>query len=135
MDYEKRTNRVAKKHGLKLEIIDKHYGCHFFDDEKNKQTRRIYTCKLSKGKVAYTFEFGASLANPKAPSMYDVLSCLQKYDVGSFEDFCSEFGYNSETISEYKRINKLYDSVCEEYEWFSSLFDDGEIPKDVLEIN
>jgi hypothetical protein len=67
--------------------------------------------------------------------MYDVLSCLQKYDVGSLEDFCSEFGYNFETISEHKRIRSIYDAVCEEYEGFSNLFDDGEIPEDVLEIN
>jgi hypothetical protein len=134
MNYEKNANEVAEKHGLKLEILKTNWDYHFHSDKENNQKRNIYTCKLSKGDTSYTFKFGASLANPQAPSMYDVLSCLQKYDVGSLEDFCSEFGYNFETISEYKRIRKLYDGVCEEYKEFAGLFD-GEIPEDVLEIN
>jgi hypothetical protein len=44
--------------------------------------------------------FGAS---PKRPTAYDVLSCIQKYDPGSFHDFCSEFGYNEDSISD-KRV-------------------------------
>ena len=28
------------------------------------------------------------------PDEYDVLACLVKYDVGTFEDFCLEFGYD-----------------------------------------
>lgn len=49
------------------------------------------------------------------PAAYDVLACLQKYDVGSFEDFCSEFGYDTDSrksLKTYKAVVKEYDNVC-----------------------
>lgn len=33
------------------------------------------------------------------PSAYDVLACIQKSDVGTFKDFCSDFGYSDDSIS------------------------------------
>lgn len=33
----------------------------------------------------------------KAPTAYDVLSCIQKYDPGKFEEFCREFGYDTDS--------------------------------------
>ena len=49
------------------------------------------------------------------PTAYDVLSRLQKYDVGSFEDFCSEFGYDTDIRTGkkiYKDAVKEYNNVC-----------------------
>lgn len=49
------------------------------------------------------------------PTAYDVLACLQKYDVGTFDDFCSEFGYDEDSRSAkktYKAVVKEYDNVC-----------------------
>ena len=134
--YEKNAIEVAEKHGLTREILSRYSGKHFEDDVIK---RDIYLIRLARKDKEYIFKFGDSIinskkANKKNPSMYDALSCLQKCDVGSFEDFCSAFGYNSKTISEYKRIKKLYDAVCDEYEGFSGLFDNGEIPEDILEI-
>jgi hypothetical protein len=33
------------------------------------------------------------------PTPYDILACLQKYDVGSFSDFCCNFDYSTDSIS------------------------------------
>src|SRR5690606_35215363 len=43
--------------------------------------------------AAYRSALGRELKEVKGtpPTAYDVLACLQKYDVGSFEDFCSGF--------------------------------------------
>lgn len=75
-----------------------------------------------KGKlnVIDTDRFGGSLMDLKEvkgtpPTAYDVLTCLQKYDVGSFEDFCSEFGYDTDSRSAkktYKAVVKEFDNVC-----------------------
>lgn len=46
------------------------------------------------------------------PNEYDVLACLIKYDVGSFEDFVSEFGYDPYE----QNTRKIYKAVCNEYE-------------------
>ena len=33
------------------------------------------------------------------PTEYDILSCVEKYSYDSFSDFCSEFGYSTDSIS------------------------------------
>jgi len=61
--------------------------------------------------------------NFSIPSEYDILACLTKYDPGTFEDFCSEFGYNTDSIS----AEKTYKAVCDEWLNVSRLFNDSEI--------
>lgn len=50
------------------------------------------------------------LIDGKPPTEYDVLACLTKYDPGTFEDFCSEFGYETDSI----KATKIYQSVKSE---------------------
>ena len=58
-----------------------------------------------------------------APSAYNVLSCLTKYDPGSFEDFCGEFGYDTDSRS----AEKTYQAVKNEYSNLCRLFTDAEL--------
>lgn len=51
----------------------------------------------------------------KYPTAYDILSCLQKYDVGDIEDFIDEFGYEIKKKGDLKRIMNIYDAVVKEY--------------------
>lgn len=60
---------------------------------------------------------------PKPPTSYDVLACLTKYDVGSFEDFCSEFGYDSDS----KTADRVYEAVKEEWLNVCRIWNDSEI--------
>lgn len=60
-----------------------------------------------------------------APSAYDVLACLTKYDVGSLEDFCSEFGYDSDS----RTAEKIYLAVVREYNEVKRLWSETEIEK------
>ena len=60
---------------------------------------------------------------PKMPNAYDILSCLTKHDVGLFEDFCSEFGYDVDSRS----AEKIYKAVVKEYEGLSMLYSDEEL--------
>lgn len=59
----------------------------------------------------------------KAPTPYDVLACLQKNDVGSFEDFCSEFGYDTDS----RKAEKSYKAVVNEYNNLKMLYNDAEL--------
>lgn len=45
------------------------------------------------------------------PTPYDILSCIQKYDVGSLEDFCSEMGGDPDSI----KFNNIYLAVQKEW--------------------
>lgn len=63
------------------------------------------------------------LVKGKIPTAYSILSCLTKYDPGSFEDFCSEFGYDTDS----KKAEKTYNAVVDEYKNVAMLFTDSEI--------
>ena len=62
--------------------------------------------------------------NPEktAPTAYDILACLTKYDPGSFENFCSEFGYDEDS----RRAYKTYKAVVKEFENVEKLFSEEE---------
>jgi hypothetical protein len=121
--YEKQANEFAKKHGVKLTIGTPDYKKHFAGD---KEERYVFPCKLSRKGASYSLNFGQSLAEQdNEPTMYDILTCLQKYDVGSFDDFCSEYGYYPINSSEdYNRAQKTYKAVVREYKGVQRLFAD-----------
>lgn len=121
--YEMKTAFLLACLGCKIEISYKGFFRGHFDP--SDYHRHIYSIKLTKNRRQCSFDFGTALNNDEnnPPSCYDVITCLQKYDVGSFDDFCSEFGYNNDSIKDKKR----YKAVCREYENMSNLFSDYEL--------
>ena len=57
------------------------------------------------------------------PTAYSILACLTKDDPRTFEDFCSEFGYDTDS----KKAEKTYNAVKEEWLKVCSLFSDEEL--------
>ncbi len=66
---------------------------------------------------------GLQLIAGEKPKLYAILACLQKYEVGTFEEFCSEFGYDVDSIT----AKKTYKAVVKEYDKVCSLFNDYEL--------
>lgn len=64
------------------------------------------------------------------PTAYDVLTCLQRYDPGTFEEFCSEFGYDEDS----KTADKIYIAVIREYKQLERIFTPEQM-KELQEIN
>ena len=60
---------------------------------------------------------------PEAPTAYDVLACLTKYDPGTFENFCSDFGYDDDSIT----AHRTYEAVIKEWQGTQALFTDAEL--------
>lgn len=58
-----------------------------------------------------------------APTAYDVLSCLQKHAVGTFEDFCADFGYDTDSA----KAKRTYDAVLFEFKSMQLIFNDEEL--------
>ena len=79
-------------------------------------------------------DFGAAKADriikPIPPNAYDVLACITKYDVGTFEDFCGDFGYDTDS----RTAEKTYKAVYNEWLNVCRIWTDEEI-KDLQEIN
>jgi hypothetical protein len=118
MNYQQQANDFAKKHGVKLIINSSNYGHHFTNDKEN---RYIFNCTLTRKGKRYTFNFGQSIAaEDTPPTMYDILACLTKYNPETFEDFCSEYGYNEDSIN----AQKTYKAVKREFNGVYRLFSD-----------
>lgn len=68
--------------------------------------------------------------NFAVPTAYDVLSSLQKYDVGTFEDFCSGYGYSTDS----RKAEATYKAVVDEYDNLKMLYNEAEM-QELQEIN
>lgn len=66
---------------------------------------------------------GLKIVQPEEPSAYDILACLQTYDVGTFQNFCDEFGYNDDSI----KAHDLYKRVVDEHNNLKMLYSDVEL--------
>lgn len=106
-----------------------------------RKTRDIYRFTLTRNGRKYTSKFGQSIVNSgtskesfeltdkaisegrmvhkesdykckrKTPTAYDIIACLTKYEVGDFDNFCSEFGYDTDS----KKAENTYFAVQREY--------------------
>jgi hypothetical protein len=121
-----------------------------FDDAE--EARDVYQITLTRGKQAYSFRFGQSIANsgtsvkrsrngktmydheliPRKriiPTEYDIIAAVQKNDVGTFADFCSEFGYDEDS----RKAEKIYFAVQKEWAGIERIF--GDVIEELQEIN
>lgn len=64
------------------------------------------------------------------PTAYDVLACMTKYDPGTFENFCSEFGYDEDS----RTAERIYFSVQKEYSQLARIFTPEQL-EEMQEIN
>lgn len=57
------------------------------------------------------------------PSDYSILACLTKYDPGTFEAFCGEYGYNTDS----RKAEQVYFAVQKEYQNLRGMFSEAEL--------
>jgi hypothetical protein len=124
--YEQEAEKFLKDTGTAFEAKFVYHGPYFDGD---KEGRDVYEIVLTRGKrKPFRFKFGQSINNSvtpghsgrKAPTAYDVLSCLTKNDPGTFADFCSEYGYDEDS----RKAEKTYFAVQEEWKGVERLFSD-----------
>ena len=126
IDYANRARDFIDEVGatVDIEFIGKRIPKHWIGEKSYHNT---YNVTVRRHGQEYTYTFYDSIYNTengKKPNEYDVLSCLTKYDVGSFDDFCYGFGYEPYDEKSYKRIYKLYLGVIDEYNGVERLFGD-----------
>lgn len=110
-------------------------GEYIFYGENGKE--KIHLNKDKKGKLILSYNGviltkGNSNKNKdfKEPTAYDVLACLQKNEIGTFKNFCDDFGYDTDS----RKAETIYQAVLKEYENLKMLYSDDEINK-LAEIN
>ena len=67
---------------------------------------------------------------PVEVTAYDVLSCIQKSDPGTFENFCLDFGYNTDS----RKAEIVYHAVVKEWQNVQRFFKADEI-EELQDIN
>lgn len=96
---------------------------YLFEDKNNLWNdnvyRNVYRASIKTPLGIMSVKFWDSAYNTKnniEPTEYDILACLQKYEIGSLEDFASEFGYDIDDAENRWNTKQIYKAVCREYE-------------------
>lgn len=121
---------------------------HLYGDSLHNTQRRIFAHKgpffsprVSEAKrlgfyTSSTEIFRQELkdARKRVPSAYDILSCLEKNDPGTFDDFCESYGYDDLPLKEYPRVMGVYRHCVEQYRAITRMFTAEQMDK-LREIN
>lgn len=114
-NYELQAEKFLEKYGLKLRIYNKRKRVPSWDNKLHN----TYSWELQNSKGEKTSgKFYDSLYNTNKgilPTAYDILACLQKYDIGTIDDFIQKIGLNCTKIS-ISQIRKTYKLVVKEYQ-------------------
>ena len=132
--YEKQVDSFKKKTGLKIVKKFVKNGLHFQDDREsrdiyqitfNRKSGKVITSNFKQAKP-FSFRFGQSINDSNGctpPTDYDILASITKYDPNTFEDFCMEFGYDTDS----RAAEKIYNDVKDEWKKVSSFFTESEL--------
>lgn len=97
----------------------------YHSDEFPRGTRIHDKVELAKSRGRY-LGFGRYYENNKdfsEPTPYCVFAGLQNHDIGTFENFCGDFGYDLDS----RKAEKIYNAVVNEYSNLKMLFNDKEL--------
>lgn len=122
---EKFLERIGAK--VTFNYVGKEVPKFWEDEPKYKSLHNTYDVTISRDGKEHTFRFYDSIYNTKKgakPTSYDVISCLTKYDVGSFEDTCLMCGFQYDSMEERERYYNIYKAIKEEQENMTDLFGD-----------
>lgn len=151
-EYIKQATEFLQKTHAKIKI--EYVGLATNKEWKEKQKRCLYEITLTSPRGSMIFDFWDSIRNTEirtmpfdaynmqankelaaknksaVPSVYDVLACLQKCDPGTFENFCSDYGYDEDS----RTAERIYFAVQKEYTQLARLFTPDEMDE-LAEIN
>lgn len=123
--YTETAENVLSKMNVTFKTKFIKHDYHFSED---KEMRDIFRVSFHRGKKSFSLNFGQSLNNSDGngsnpPTPYDVLACIQKYEPGTFDNFCSDFGYDNDS----RKAEKTYKAVVKEFEKVAGFFTPSEL--------
>ena len=121
MDYNKEIIKILNKSGIEIDIV---YITKSYTNWDKDKLHNQYKVVLKRGNKQMQFDFWDCLYNTQnniKPSTYDVIACLEWYNIYDFEDFCLDFGYNTDSIKAFeiyktcqKQQKELFELIPEE---------------------
>ena len=106
-------------------------------DDKDTLPHRRYKVTIERNGSSYTFPFYGSYADwqkDRDPNEYDILACVEKYDVGTMADFVEEFGYKIVDRKSFLRVEKIWTRCKDQYRSLKTMFG-PELMEKLCEIN
>ena len=116
-EYVKQAQDFLKSCNATMQIT--YTGINTNKDWDDKKLRNTYSVTITTPKGSMKIKFWDSIYNTEhaiKPTEYDILACLEKYDVGTIDDFVSEFGFEVHEWADIKRIENTYNAVVKEYQ-------------------
>lgn len=125
---------VVPGHGLKYEVTISRENKQAFTFDFWSSVNDSYSSFAKKypDETKLTTWFNPA-KHAKKPTNYDILACISGDINGhesTFSEFCSEFGYNNDSI----RAKGIYESVCDQARSLARLFSQDEL-MELQEIN
>lgn len=125
VNYQQHAAELLQKFGVKFSTKFLEHGRHFPED---KESRDIFGVTFRRGSSSFSLRFGQSINNSDhagstAPTSYDVLAGIIKNDPGTFEDFCGDFGYDTDS----RTAERTYKAVVKEWQKVNRFFTSEEI--------
>ena len=115
-EYVKQAKDFLKSCNATMKIT--RIGCEQNKNWNDKSYHNTYRATIKTPIGSMLVKFWDSVYNTERgiePTEYDILACLEKYDVGTIDDFVSEFGYEVNEWSDVKRIQNIYNAVKRQY--------------------
>lgn len=140
-DWEEQKNQKRNLYEVTLTSPRGSMIFNFWDSIYNTEIKRTTLAEYVEKRYKYSFDvlsYSEKLTAKKelkekkaeaTPNSYNVLACMTKYDPGTFEEFCSEYGYNEDS----RTAEKIYFAVQKEYTQLARLFTAEQI-EDLREI-
>lgn len=97
-----------------------------YNEYYEKKFRRVYESMGPSEKIRFQKELKAK-REKAIPTEYDILACLTTYDVGSMDDFMSEFGYEIKCTQDMTNFINTYNAVVKEYNDIRRCFTEEQI--------
>ena len=120
-DYEEKANKFLEAHGISFKAIYISDDCPDWCDDSHIHGDKYEASFSREGREDLKLFFWNSYHDKMkgiSPVAYDVLAAITKTDPGSFEDFCDELGYDSDS----RKAEATYKAVKAEWEKVNLFF-------------
>ena len=115
-EYVKQAKDFLESCNATMEITQ--IGCEQNKNWNDNGLHNTYRATIKTPMGSMWVKFWDSVYNTERgiePNEYDILTCLEKYDVGTIDDFVQEFGYEVNEWADVKRIQNIYNAVKRQY--------------------
>lgn len=128
-DYNRQAIEFLLKTQTKIDITSHGQA---YPNWQNEHMVNKYTITLKNSKHTYKFDYHDSIKNTQDGKslkydFYSVLAGLGYYIFDSFDEFCSEFGYEFKNESEYIKIKSIHLACLEQTKDLRKLFTASEL--------